>query len=109
MMDALAEHGVVATAATIVPALPLGQTRVTEAHGIQFAGGAVDWLRPTTAITLTGCPSLVIPCGLTSLGLPVGLQLLAAPRQEMLLLRTGAWLERTLGMTSLLPIEPRGA
>jgi amidase len=108
MMEALAEHGVIATAATIVPALPLGQTRVTEANGVQFVGGAVDWLRPTTAITLTGCPSLVIPCGLTSLGLPVGLQLIAAPRQEVLLLRTGAWLERALGVAKLLPIEPRG-
>lgn len=109
MMEALAEHGIVATAATIVPALPLGQTRVTEGQGVRFAGGAVDWLRPTTAITLTGCPSLVIPCGLTSLGLPVGLQLIAAPRQEALLLRTGAWLEQALGVADLLPIEPRGA
>ncbi|WP_291296784.1 amidase [Elioraea sp.] len=109
MMRGLAEHGVIASAATIVPALPLGQARVTEAQGTRFEGGAVDWLRPTTAVTLLGCPSLVLPCGFTSGGLPVGLQLIAPPRQEALLLRTGAWLERALGLADRLPIDPRGA
>jgi len=109
MAEALAEHGMVATCATIVPALPLGQTSVTEAQGAQFRGGAVDWLRPTTAITLTGCPALVLPCGLTRDGLPVGLQLIAPPRQEAALLRAAAWLERDIGFAAALPIEPREA
>ncbi|WP_372624599.1 amidase [Falsiroseomonas sp.] len=109
MAAALAEHGMIATAATIVPALPLGHTRVTEAQGAQFRGGAVDWLRPTTAVTLTGCPALVLPCGLTREGLPVGLQLIAPPRQEAALFRAAAWLERELGFAAGLPIEPREA
>lgn len=108
MAEALAEHGLIATCATIVPALPLGQTSVTEAQGAQFRGGAVDWLRPTTAVTLTGCPALVLPCGLTRAGLPVGLQLIAPPRQEAALFRAAAWLEREIGLAATLPIEPRG-
>lgn len=47
MATALAEHGLIATAATIVPALPLGQTRVTEAQGAQFRGGPwIGCVRP---------------------------------------------------------------
>lgn len=108
MRMALQEHGLIASAATIVPALPLGQTRVTEALGARFGGGAVDWLRPTTAVTLAGCPCLVMPCGITRAGLPVGLQLIAPPRHEATLLRAAAWLERCLGLAGHLPIDPRG-
>ena len=79
------------------------------AQGAQFRDGAVDWLRPTTAITLTGCPALVLPCGLTRAGLPIGLQLIAPPGQEAALFRAAAWLEREIGFATALPIEPREA
>jgi amidase len=100
-------HDLLASAATIVPALPLGQRQVTEVPGARFGGGAVDWLRPTTAITLTGCPALVLPCGITAQGLPVGLQLVAPPRQEARLFAAAAFLEHTLGIAAALPIDPR--
>jgi amidase len=100
-------HDLLASAATIVPALPIGQRQVTEVPGARFGGGAVDWLRPTTAITLTGCPALVLPCGVTAAGLPVGLQLVAPPRQEARLFTAAAFLERALGFAAGLPIDPR--
>lgn len=53
-------------------------------------------LKTTTAYTQTtyagafgGLPGLSIPCGVSSRGLPIGLQLEAAPWQEPLLLRAG--------------------
>ena len=100
-------HDLLATVATIVTALPLGQRQVTQVPGAQFAGGAVDWLRPTTAISLTGCPALVLPCGLSAAGLPVGLQLVAPPRQEHRLIAAAAFLEARLGFAATLPIDPR--
>ncbi len=107
MHDVFAAHDLLATAATIVTALPIGQRQVTHVPGVDFPGGAVDWLRPTTAISLTGCPALVLPCGLNAAGLPVGLQLVAPPRHEHRLIATAAFLEARLGFATTLPVDPR--
>lgn len=49
----------------------------------------LDLTRLTTPWAFAGVPALSVPCGLTSEGLPVGLQLVAAWEQESLLLRAG--------------------
>jgi Asp-tRNA(Asn)/Glu-tRNA(Gln) amidotransferase A subunit family amidase len=38
-----------------------------------------------------------LPCALSPKGLPIGLQLVAAPFAEETLLRAAAWCERALG------------
>ncbi len=43
-----------------------------------------------------GLPTVTIPCGLTSEGLPCGLQLIAPPHQEQRLLSVAAWCEQAL-------------
>jgi amidase len=48
---------------------------------------------------------LALPGGLAE-GLPVGLQLIGPPRSEAALLRLGAWIAQTLGVSSL-PVDPR--
>lgn len=45
----------------------------------------------------SGLPSMTLPCALSPAGLPIGLQLVAAPFAEDVLLRAGAWCERALG------------
>jgi aspartyl-tRNA(Asn)/glutamyl-tRNA(Gln) amidotransferase subunit A len=50
-----------------------------------------------------GLPTVTIPCGLTSEGLPCGLQLIAPPRQEQRLLSIAAWCEQALAF----PAGPR--
>ena len=45
----------------------------------------------------SGLPSMTLPCGLSPDGLPVGLQLVAAPFAEDTLLAAGAWCEGVLG------------
>lgn len=67
----------------------------------------VDWLRLVSAITLTSCPALSLPCGFTAAGLPVGLQLVGRPRGEAELLSAAAALEEALGLAGLTPIAPR--
>ena len=47
----------------------------------------VDWMRSCSDITLTGCPAISVPAGFTDDGLPVGLQLVGQPGDDLGLLR----------------------
>jgi len=50
----------------------------------------------TISVNLAGVPALSVPCGFTGKGLPIGLQLIAAPFAEETLFRIGgAYQERT--------------
>ena len=57
--------------------------------------GAIEGIF-TAPYNVTGQPAIVIPCGATPEGLPVGLQLAAAPGQDALLLAAAAVVERAL-------------
>jgi amidase len=46
----------------------------------------LDWMRSAYLITVTGCPSISVPAGFTDEGWPVGIQIVAAPREERRLL-----------------------
>ncbi len=46
----------------------------------------LDWMRSAYLVTVTGCPAISVPAGFTAEGWPVGVQLVAAPRQERRLL-----------------------
>jgi amidase len=46
----------------------------------------LDWMRSAYLITVTGCPAISVPAGFTREGWPVGVQIVAAPRNERLLL-----------------------
>jgi amidase len=54
----------------------------------------VEWLGLTYAITLTGLPSLVVPCGFSKSGLPVGIQIVGRRLSEAALLRAAAAFEQ---------------
>ena len=71
--------------------------------------GDVGWLTIVSAITLICSPALSIPCGFTREGLPVGLQIVAAPRGESRVLAAGKLLEDIFGLRNLTPIDPRPA
>jgi aspartyl-tRNA(Asn)/glutamyl-tRNA(Gln) amidotransferase subunit A len=55
--------------------------------------------RLVRAINYIGEPALSMPCGKTSLGLPIGLQLISAPFTEPRLLQIANTLERELTLT----------
>jgi amidase len=61
----------------------------------------------TSAITLTSCPAVSLPCGFDRFGRPVGLQVVAPARHEARALAAAALFERVSGLDRLLPIEPR--
>jgi len=92
--------------ATIVPPFPVENRYVAECAGKTFAN-YVEWLGIVYAITLVCCPALSLPCGFTDSGLPVGLQMVARPRNEAGLLAGARALEDILGVRGSTPIDPR--
>jgi amidase len=96
------------TPATIVAPFPIENRYVAECAGKKF-DNYVEWLGIVYAITLACCPALSLPCGFTASGLPVGLQMVAAPRGEAPLLAGAKVLEDILGLRGTTPIEPKAA
>jgi amidase len=96
------------TPATIVAPFPIENRYVAECAGKKF-DNYVEWLGIVYAITLACCPALSLPCGFTASGLPVGLQMVAAPRGEAPLLAGARVLEDILGVRDTTPIDPRPA
>jgi len=66
----------------------------------------ISWMRSCTLISATGCPAASVPAGFTPDGLPVGLQVIAAPRADAAVLRVAQAFEQATGWTSRRP-EPR--
>ncbi|MBT6442414.1 MAG: amidase [Alphaproteobacteria bacterium] len=90
----------------IVPPFDVETRYIEEAGGVKF-DNYMDWLTITYALTLTGCPIVSSPAGLTASGLPVGVQLVAPPRREDVALAAATLLEKAVGLTAQLPIDPR--
>jgi aspartyl-tRNA(Asn)/glutamyl-tRNA(Gln) amidotransferase subunit A len=82
---------VIVTATTPITAPPIG------ASTVQYDGKVVSpnsvFLRLTALFNLVGFPAISVPCGFEQ-GLPVGLQIAAAPFQEGLMLRVAHAYER---------------
>ena len=96
------------TPATIVAPFPIENRYAAECAGKKF-DNYVEWLGIVYAITLVCCPALSLPCGFTGSGLPVGLQMVAAPRGEAPLLAGARVLEDVLGLRGTTPIDSRAA
>jgi aspartyl-tRNA(Asn)/glutamyl-tRNA(Gln) amidotransferase subunit A len=84
------------TPCTPTPAPKIGQTTIE-------IGPATDDVRLAStrfmrAINVLGIPSLAMPCGFSKSGLPLGLQILGAPRAEDTLLKIGAAMEDALSL-----------
>ena len=75
---------------------PMGTETLTWPNGESESLLDAIW-RHTFPSNLTGLPSLTQPCAVTSQGLPVGLQWIAAPGEESLLLSLAAGVEQAAG------------
>jgi len=89
-----------------IPAFPVELRYVTEIDG-EPCETYIDWFAITFALTMTSCPIISIPCGLTEDGLPVGLQIVGKPRCEAALVRISKWMEGLFGMENKLPVDPK--
>jgi amidase len=107
-LDFFKTYDLLLAPATIVAPFPIENRYVAECAGKKF-NNYVEWLGIVYAITLVCCPALSMPCGFTASGLPVGLQMVAAPRGEAGLLAGARILEDILGLRGTTPIDPRAA
>ncbi len=98
-------HDLLICPTTSIAPFPVEQRYVTEIDG-RPCETYIDWFAITFALTMTSCPVISIPCGITAEGLPVGLQLVAKPRGEAALLRAAHWIEQQFELTANLPIDP---
>jgi amidase len=94
--------------ATIVPPFPVGERYVRSCNGVPFET-YIDWLAIAYAFTLVCAPALSLPCGFTRDGLPVGLQIVAAPNADARVLAGARLLEEILGLGTVRPVEPKVA
>ncbi len=69
----------------------------------------IDWLLICSAVTLTSCPAISVPCALTPDGLPVGLQIVAPPRREDLLIGAAQLFEDAHDYAAMVPRDPAPA
>ncbi|MBT4890348.1 MAG: amidase [Rhodospirillales bacterium] len=67
----------------------------------------MEWLALPSVLSLTSCPVLSLPVGFSEAGLPVGMQLVAPPRAEHLLLAAAYKAEQALEVGSANPIDPK--
>jgi aspartyl-tRNA(Asn)/glutamyl-tRNA(Gln) amidotransferase subunit A len=91
--------------AIVTPSAPLtpqrvGQTEVDFGGQPRPATGGGVFSRLTAPFNLSGGPAISVPCGLTSGGMPAGLQIASAPGRDELVLRLAAAYELTAASTS---------
>jgi len=97
-------HDMLVCPTVAVPPFPLEQRFPTEIDGEKLTT-YIDWMFLTFVITLTGCPAISLPCGLTRAGLPVGLQLVGRPHGDADLIGFAKLVEQALEFAPLsLPI-----
>ena len=100
------KHNFLICPSASVPPFSVDKPFVTEIDGHKCET-YIDWFSITFAITMTSCPTLCIPCGFTEKGLPIGIQVVAAPRHEASLINFGHKLQTIFGISNQLPISPR--
>ncbi len=106
MAEFFTHHDVLVCPAASIPPFPVEQRYVEEING-EACETYIDWFAITFILTMTSCPVVCLPCGLTAEGLPVGIQLVGRPRGEADLLRAAHHLEGLFGIAGKLPIDPR--
>ena len=85
-----------------VPPFPVEQEYVSEINGQQM-GTYLDWMRSCYFISVTGQPAISVPCGFTAEGLPVGLQLVGRPQDDLGVLQLANSFEKATGFYKTIP------
>lgn len=96
------DHDIFICMTTSIAAFPNAQSDVLLVDGRPMAS-IVDYMAPTATMSLFGLPALSIPCGWTTSGLPVGLQIVCRPFAEDTLLRFAFTLQQNLGFAHRWP------
>ena len=96
----------------LTPTTPVPPFAVEQNYPDAIAGRKmvtyIDWIAPTFLVTLSSLPAASVPCGRTSTGLPVGLQIIGPRFAEPDILRAAKLVER-LNPIGRPPIVQNGA
>ena len=87
---------------TQVEPFPVEEEYPAEVAGVPM-GSYLEWMRACSRISVTGCPAISIPAGLSANGLPVGLQLVARPFAERALLEVAQAVDGLTGYSRAAP------
>jgi amidase len=87
---------------TQVLPFPKDQDWVREIDGQQLEN-YLQWMEICSAITVTGAPSISMPCGFSPDGLPVGLQIVGAPGRDLAVLQLARGFEAATGFAANAP------
>ena len=93
------------TPTVMVPPFDHTIRSLSEVNGVKF-DNYVAWLAQTYLLTITSCPAISIPCGMTASGLPVGLQIMAPAHREDLVLKAAAMFEADHDFAAMVPVNP---
>ncbi len=105
ILDFFDTYDLLVTPTTVVPPFEKDCRYPEQVNG-QTLETYFDWCAITYSISLTTCPAISILAGFTEDGLPVGLQIIAAPHRDADLLCATARVEEFLGLHDKLPIDP---
>ncbi len=92
--------------ALVAPTLPVATVplaRLSTSLRTDGPSSLSGFVRHCIPANVTGQPAITVPCGLTSGGLPIGLQLIGKPLQELSLLRIAQSYEASCTWSALRP------
>jgi amidase len=101
-LEFFARYDYLACPVTQVEPFPVEDEYPAEVAGVPM-GSYLEWMRTCSRISVTGCPAISIPAGLSASGLPVGLQLVARPFAERALLEAAHALDAATGYSRAAP------
>ena len=92
-------HDFLISPATLITPAPVEQ-RYVEQIDRKPCETYIDWFSITFALTIIACPAMGIPCGFTSKGLPIGVQIMGKARGKAKLLRVAKQFEEVVGISA---------
>ncbi len=87
---------------TQVPPFDITEPYVKEINGVKMET-YIDWMKSCYFISITGLPAISVPCGFTSEGLPVGLQIVGRHQDEWSVLQLAHAFEQATGFSKRHP------
>ena len=90
-----------------VPPFDIDQAYPTVVGGVTMTS-YIDWMKSCYYISIAGNPAISVPCGFTSDGLPIGLQIVARHGDEWGLLQIAHAFERGVGLPDRSGLAQRG-
>jgi amidase len=85
-----------------VPPFDVKQRYVTEINDVKM-DTYIDWMKTCYYVTVTGLPAISVPCGFTSDGLPVGVQIVGRHQDDFGVLQLAHAFEKATGFARRRP------